>query len=267
MGSVLSIDLKCSVPQKGIDIINELIASHKAAELEDRAMVSNNTARFISERINFISQELGDVESEVEQYKRSNKLTDISSEANLYLQSGSESEGKIIELSSQLSLVNLMISELNLTNTSNVLIPSNMGLQDETIAALIANYNKTSLEISRIKKNAGIKNPIVENYEKQLLALKNSINESLFNTKKTLEIRIKDFQKAEESNQNRIAQVPKFEREFRNIYRQQQIKETLYLFLLQKREETNISISGNVSNSKIIDAGFSSGSMIWPNTK
>jgi uncharacterized protein involved in exopolysaccharide biosynthesis len=111
-GSVVNISLKCSVPKKGIDIINQLIATHEMFALEDREKVSNNTARFIGERIKFISEELGNVESSVEQYKRNNKLTDITSEANLYLQSGSESEKKLIELGSELKLVDFMLSEL-----------------------------------------------------------------------------------------------------------------------------------------------------------
>jgi uncharacterized protein involved in exopolysaccharide biosynthesis len=227
--------------------------------LEDREKVSNNTARFIGERIKFISEELGNVESSVEQYKRNNKLTDITSEANLYLQSGSESEKKLIELGSELKLVDFMLSELKSYSSKDNLIPTNLGLKDESIAQLIVNYNKTALDIKRLTKNAGNKNPVLEYQERQLNELKKNIFESLTNSKRALEINIKEIKTKEEANLNRIASVPKFEREFRDIYRQQQIKETLYLFLLQKREETNISLAGKVSNIIVVDAAYTGG--------
>ena len=262
--SVLNISLKCPIPIKAVEIVNRIIKQHDIEEIEDKDIVSKNTSEFISERIKFISQELGEVENDVENYKKNNKLTDITSESELFLQSGNESEKKIIELGSQLKLVEFMLEDLTKRNNPMQLIPSNLGLQDMSIANLISEYNKIILESGRMVKNSGVKNPLVENYQKQISELKTSIKESLENLKNTLEINIAELNKRESLINNRIASVPKFEREFRNIFRQQQIKETLYLYLLQKREETNITLAGKVSNTKIIDPAFSSGAMISP---
>jgi capsular exopolysaccharide synthesis family protein len=262
--SVLNISLKCPIPIKAVEIVNRIIKQHDLEEIEDKDIVSKNTSEFISERIKFISQELGEVESDVENYKKNNKLTDITSESELFLQSGNESEKKIIEQGSQLKLVEFMLEDLTKRNNPMQLIPSNLGLQDMSIANLISEYNKIILESGRMVKNSGVKNPLVENYQKQISELKTSIKESLENLKNTLEINIAELNKRESLINNRIASVPKFEREFRNIFRQQQIKETLYLYLLQKREETNITLAGKVSNTKIIDPAFSSGAMISP---
>ena len=262
--SVLNISLKCPIPIKAVEIVNRIIKQHDLEEIEDKDIVSKNTSEFISERIKFISQELGEVENDVENYKKNNKLTDITSESELFLQSGNESEKKIIELGSQLKLVEFMLEDLTKRNNPMQLIPSNLGLQDMSIANLISEYNKIILESGRMVKNSGVKNPLVENYQKQISELKTSIKESLENLKNTLEINIAELNKRESLINNRIASVPKFEREFRNIFRQQQIKETLYLYLLQKREETNITLAGKVSNTKIIDPAFSSGAMISP---
>ena len=128
-------------------------------------MFGNFAERNSGERIKFISEELGNVESSVEQYKRNNKLTDITSEANLYLQSGSESEKKLIELGSELKLVDFMLSELKSYSSKDNLIPTNLGLKDESIAQLIVNYNKTALDIKRLTKNAGNKEDPITEYE------------------------------------------------------------------------------------------------------
>ncbi|MFN5793763.1 MAG: GumC family protein [Bacteroidota bacterium] len=177
--SVLNISLKCPIPIKAVEIVNQIIRQHDLEEIEDKDIVSKNTSEFISERIKFISQELGEVESEVENYKKSNKLTDITSESELFLQSGNESEKKIIELGSQLKLVEFMLEDLTRRNNSMQLMPSNLGLQDMSIANLISEYNKIVLESGRMIKNSGIKNPLVENYQKQISELKTSIKEIL----------------------------------------------------------------------------------------
>lgn len=262
--SAIMISLRNSLPDKAVAIVNNLIKQHNLDAIEDKNEVSRNTANFINERIKFITSELSDVETEAEGFKTKNKLTDISSEAELFLKTGSESEMSLLEAGTQLKLVEYMYDDLQKRSSPADLIPANLGLQDVAIAATIGDYNKLVLERNRMLRNAGEKNPVIENIDTQLLGMRASLKESLMNLKTALVIKMKELNRQEGGINSKIASVPRYEREFRVIQRQQQIKEALYLYLLQKREETNIALAVAVSNTKIVDAAYENDKVVAP---
>ena len=230
--NAIVINLKDALPDKAAAIVDNLIKQHNLDAIADKNQVSKNTADFINERITYITSELSGVEGEAEDFKVKYKLTDVESEAKLFLQSGSESEKNQLDVTTQLRIAEFMKDYINSHDNSSDLLPANIGLNDAGLAGQINDYNKLVLERGRILKNAGTKNPVIENLEGQISGIRASIKESIGNLQNTLKIRANEIARKENEINSKIGTVPKYEREYRSIQRQQQIKEALYLYLI-----------------------------------
>ena len=263
MSEVINLSIDETVKEKGIALINNLIDQYNADAINDKNEVAKATTKFLDSRIELISTELGAIETTAEQFKTKNRMVDANAGAQIFLQSSSVNESELIAANTQLQLTNFMLDKLNNTDPGE-LLPGNIGLSDPSVISMIGDYNNLVLQRKRILKSSSKINPIIVNIDSQLGVLKSNLTGSLNTLSSSLQIQIAALRKQSGRISSRIASVPKNEREFKDIVRQQEVKNALYLFLLQKREESILSNAVNVDKAKVIDQAYSNGIPVSP---
>ncbi|MDF9799721.1 tyrosine-protein kinase Etk/Wzc [Catalinimonas alkaloidigena] len=251
--SVLRISMIDAVPQKGVAILAKLIELYKIEAIDDKNIMATNTIEFIDERLGYLTNELADVEKDVERYKRRNELTNVTTDAELYLEQASEYNEKISELRIQIDVLRSIEKYLQDMDNEFELVPTSLSNEDPSLMELISKFNELQLERVKLLRNSQPNHPMVTSINEQLMNLRVNILENLKSIKNSKEITFQNLQASSGRFESRIRQVPLMERELLEINRQQSIKQELYLFLLTKREEAALSQASTIANSRIID--------------
>lgn len=252
--NIVELVIASTLPARDKAFLYQLIEQYNLNSIVDKNMIASNTAAFINERMDKIESELVESEKTVAAYKKQNNISDIETQARLLLEANSAEQSAQMEIETQLSLVDYVEGFLRDESKQNSLIPANIGITDPSLETSLAEYNAILLQRMRIQRTATESNPVIEQMDSQLASMRQNIIETISSVRESLKIRLGSLQ-AQDSKYNRqIKEAPELEREYVRVVRDQKIKEQLYLFLYEKREENALMLAATSMPAKIVDA-------------
>ena len=250
--NVISISTTTDMPRRGCDVIQKLIDLYNAESVMDKTLMAKNTEAFLSDRLSLMEKELAEAEQIEVQYQESHNIVDIEEEAGLFLKENAEYRKKLTEIETQLNLVQFVLDFVEDDKHSNQLIPANLGITDPALIMLITEYNELMLRKMRVERSASGDNPVLNQMHSQLSLMRENVIATMISVRETLMIAKNDLEKlfyiADVWRDDAPAQI----KQYREVVRMKLMKEKLYLFLYQKREENALSLVAAVPPAKII---------------
>ena len=252
--SILQLQLTDEVPQRSLDYLKQLAIVYNRQANEDKNAVAHQTEKFINSRLEKINAELGKTEGELQNYKQKNGMVELKMNASNSVSNQNTSEQKLAEMETQIELFNTIAREVESSSRNlTQIIPSNVGLDDESSTSLINKYNELVLERNRLLRSASESSPVVEPLTDQIRDLNVNIRRAIAAARKNLQIQRDAVLAQVTKYTDQVEETPQQERMLTQIGRQQEVKSGLYLMLLQKREENSISLAATADKGRLID--------------
>ena len=252
------------LPQRAEDVINMIIAVYKESWMKDKNLMTIATSNFITERLGVIEQELGDVDENISSYKSSHLLPDVEEASALYMEQSKENANNILKLSTQRAICQYVKGYLTEDSKKNQVLPVNSGVESQAIESQISEYNTMLLQRNSLVNNSSETNPLVVEFDQKLASLRGAILSGINNLMVSLETQIGHLQESDDTTRSQIASSPNQAKYLQSVGRQQKVKEALYLFLLQKREENELSQAFTAYNTRIITPPYGKLSPVAP---
>lgn len=238
--------------QRAEEFLNTLISVYNENWVKDKNQIAVSTSQFINERLVVIESELGNVDSDISSYKSANQIPDIAAASNMYMQTANQASVQISDLNNQLYMARYIREHVNNRNNKDQLLPANSGINSKVIEQQINEYNDKMLQRNSLVANSSEENPLAVDMDKNLADMRKNIVASIDNEVNTLNTQIRGMQGIRGASTARLSSNPKQAQHLLSVERQQKVKEALYLFLLQKREENELSQAFTAYNTRVI---------------
>lgn len=265
LSSVISLKLKDAVPERGEAIVNDVINVYNKVSITDKNQLAANTLDFVDQRLKKMGVQLDSAEASIQQYRTNKDVVDISEQSKQYLSNVSESDQKLSDINVQLAVLDQVESYVVSKDNQAGIVPSTFGISDKLLSQLLEKLYNSEIEYEQLKKTTAAKNPILISLQNEIDKIKPNIQENIKSQRKSLEAARDNLSETSKKYASMLHNIPLKERELVEISRQQAIKNNIYSFLLQKREETALSLNSTVSDSRLIDKAESSFLPVSPN--
>lgn len=263
--SIIKLTVFDESTQRADDLLKTLIDVYNENWIHDKNQISVSTSNFIDERLGVIQSELGNVDSDISSYKSANLIPDVGAAASMYMSQNQETQAQIMDLNNQLSMARYIRSYLVADAGHGQLLPANTGLQSGNVQSMIGEYNSKLLQRNTLADKSSETNPLVQQYDQQLAAQRQAIIRSIDNEITALNTRLSTLRGTQANAVSKLASNPTQAKNLLSVERQQKVKESLYLFLLQKREENELSQAFTAYNTRIVNKPGPSGLPSTPN--
>ncbi|MEG1699752.1 MAG: polysaccharide biosynthesis tyrosine autokinase [Alistipes sp.] len=262
--SIVNITMNSTEPKRAEDVINTLVAVYNEDAIDDKRRISVATSDFIKARLEVIGSDLKEVDSDIEGLKKDNQMIDFNSDATRNVTESSRYKADGLTIDNQINVAEFILTYLNTPSNAGELIPMVASVTNSAIADQISEYNTAILRREKLRENSSETNPVIQELDNVLASVRRSIIASLNSHISALEIQRTSLRKEELQTNSRILNMPSQEKEILGIMRQQKIKEELFLYLLNKQEETQLNYAVAESSARIIDTAYGSNVPVSP---
>lgn len=238
--------------QRAEDVLNTLIAVYNENWVKDKNQIAVSTSMFINERLGVIEGELGNVDDDISSFKSQHLMPDVQAAASMYMAQANEANAAIRELNNQVYMARYIRGYLTNENNKYQLLPANSGIENSSLSTQLNEYNTQLLERNSLVSHSSTKNPLVREMDKSLDDMRAALVTSIDNQMVALNAQIRSLKTIGGEATSQIASNPKQSKYLLSVERQQKVKESLYLYLLQKREENELSQAFTAYNTRII---------------
>ena len=265
--NVVNLFIDDEIPDRGKDILNSIIKNYNLYGIDEKNVTAVRTAEFLQQRIDLMAEDLSAVEREVEKYKEDNQLTDIGSEARIILEKSSYFKERLISAETQFSVISIIEDFLEAPENRYAVVPMSLGIEEESAVESLLAYNELLMERLKLLRSTNPGNPIIESMNEQVDATRQSVLMTIQSIKRGIEYARNDLREQEKTFNDRIKGMPKQEREYIAIKRQQEIKQALYLYLLQQQEDNALKLALENPKAQIIDNAYVNSRPVKPMKK